>query len=249
MRLFPTSTRFRVRRGAVIAGLLVAVFAVAAALAVQAYGNARHHRAQADRVLRDYAALAAARVAQRSAIQIYDAVMPPLKALQHAYEAAPHKPLPGPNELHFDPMERRFTLAPYIRFTFVMDMKTRVLKTWGKPLSPQVRQWMTDTLPAHSRSVYDTLWYMGSVLGQPGGERHYLVYNLLRDGDGVLRTAIGFEAKPAILRQLMQQGAEQYPLLPRPLTGGVQYDSMGSVIITDRFGVEIHRSPGQYNSP
>ena len=46
MRFFPTSTRFRVRRGAVIAVLLVLVFAVTASLAIQAYTNARHHRAQ-----------------------------------------------------------------------------------------------------------------------------------------------------------------------------------------------------------
>jgi signal transduction histidine kinase len=249
MRLFHTSHRFRVRRGAVIAVLLVLVLAVAAALAVQAYGNARHHRAQADRVLRDYAALAAARIAQRSAQYIYWAVMPPLKALQHAHEAAPHKPLPAPKHLHFDPMEREFSLAPYIRYTFRMDLKTRRLQTSGQALPAPVRQWMTDTLPVHARTVYDTLWTMGSVLGQPAGERRYLVYALLRDGDGVLRTAVGFEAKPTALRPLVEEGTEKFPLLPRPLTGGVQYDSMGSVIITDRFGVEIYRSAVQYNSP
>ena len=92
-------TRFRVRRGAVVAVLLVLAFAVAAALAVQAYGTARYHRAQADRVLRDYAALAAARVAQRSASEIYYAVVPPLKALQHAHEITPQKPLPVPRDL------------------------------------------------------------------------------------------------------------------------------------------------------
>jgi hypothetical protein len=64
-------TRFRVRRSAVVAALLILAFAVAAMLGVQAYGVARYQRAQADRVLRDYAALAAARVAQRSAGELY----------------------------------------------------------------------------------------------------------------------------------------------------------------------------------
>src|SRR6266581_142286 len=113
-------TRFRVRRGAVVAVLLVLAFGVAAALAVQAYGTARYHRAQADRVLRDYAALAASRVAVRSATDIYYAVVPPLKALKHAHEMAPHKALPVPKDLHFDTMEHEFSLAPYIRFTFRM---------------------------------------------------------------------------------------------------------------------------------
>jgi signal transduction histidine kinase len=238
-----------VRRGAVIAVLLVLVFAVTATLAVQAYRNARHHRAQADRVLRDYAALAAARVAQRSAIDLFYAVNPPLKALQHAHEAAPHKPVPPPKQLRFDPMEREFSLAPYIRFTFRMDLKTRDLQTSGQAVPVAVRKWMTDTLPAHTLTVYDTAWHMGSVLGQPGGERRYVVYTVLRDSDGWLRTAVGFEAKPAALRPLVKQSIEKFPLLPRPLTGGVQYDSMGSVIVTDRFGVEIYRSAVQYTSP
>src|SRR5437667_12741489 len=137
----------RVRRGAVVGTLLVLAFAVAVVLAVQAYGVARYHRAQADRVLRDYAALAAARVAQRSAIEIYYAVLPPLKALQHAHEMAPHARLPAPKDLHFDTMEHEFSLAPYIRVTFRMDLKTGELTTSGQKLPTAVRRWLIDTLP------------------------------------------------------------------------------------------------------
>ena len=237
------------RRGAVVGVLLVLAFGVAAALAVQAYGTARYHRAQADRVLRDYAALAAARVAQRSASEIYYAIIPPLKALQHAHEMAPQKAMPPPRELHFDAMEREVSLAPYIRFTFRMDLKSKKLQTSGQPVPAAVRSWLIDTLPVHTRAVYDTSWHMGSVLGQPGGDRRYVAYTVLRDADGVLRTALGFEAKPAALRPLVIQATEKFPLLPRPLTGGVQYDSMGSIIITDRYGVEIYRSAVQYTSP
>jgi signal transduction histidine kinase len=244
--------RFRVRRGAVIAVLLVLVFAVTATLAVQAYTNARHHRAQADRVLRDYAALAAARVALTAAREIYWAVTPPLKALEQAHEAAPGNALPDPKNLHFDPMSKEFSIAPYIRFTFSMDLKTGELNTWGQQVPPDVRQWMSDTLPGHTRAIYDSSFYMGTVLGQPGGERRYVVYTVLRDMDGMLRTAIGFEAKPAALQPLVAQAVvkfiRMYGLLPRPLIGNVQYDSVGSWIVTDRFGVEIYRSAVQYNS-
>ena len=244
-------TRFRVRRGAVVAVLLVLAFAVAAALAVQAYGTARYHRAQADRVLRDYARLAAARVALRSASEIYYAVMPPLKALQHAHEKAPHKPLPAPKDLHYDIMEHEFSLAPYIRVTFRMDLKTGELKTSGQALPPAVRRWLRDTLPVHTRTVYDTSWHMGTVLGQPNGDRRYVAYAVLRDSDGTLRTAIGFEAKPTALTPLVVQATDtrKFALLPPSLTGGVQYDSMGSIIITDRYGTEIYRSAVQYASP
>ncbi|HET8713783.1 MAG TPA: HAMP domain-containing sensor histidine kinase [Gemmatimonadales bacterium] len=243
------------RRGAVIAVLLVLVFAVAAALAVQAYGNARYHRAQADRVLRDYAALAAARVALRSAQEIFYTVKPALNALQHGHETAPRNPPAPPAQLRYDAMQGGVALGPYIRYTFRMDLKTGKLETSGAAVPQPVRRWMSDTLPVHTRAVYDTTWRgnIGAVLGRPGGERHYLVYTLLRDTDGAMRTAIGFELKPEVLRRLVERGieggTEKFPLLPRPLTGRVQYDSMGSVIITDRFGEEIYRSSVQYNSP
>jgi signal transduction histidine kinase len=244
--------RFRVRRGAVVALLLVLAFGVAAALGIQAYGVARYHRAQADRVLRDYAALAAARVAGRARQEIYYALTAPLKAIQHAHEMSPGK-LPAPRELHVDAMEWVFSLTPYIRFTFRMDLANKRLETAGELLPATVRVWIVDTLPLHARTVYDTAWHMGdmgTILGQPAGDRRYLAYTLLRDKKGVAHTALGYEAKPAALRALVIQATEKnFELLPRPLTGGVQYDSMGSIIITDRFGVEIYRSAVQYTSP
>jgi signal transduction histidine kinase len=244
-------TRFRVRRGAVVAVLLVLAFVVAAALGVQAYRTAGDHRAQADRVLRDYARLAAARVSQWTATYIYYAVKPPLKALQHAYEVAPHKAPPAPRDLHFDVMEHEFSIAPYIRFTFRMDLQSGQLTTSGQAVPSAVRQWLIDTLPLHTRAVYDTSWHMGTVLGQPNGDRRYVAYTVLPDAHGVLRTALGFEAKPTALTPLVVQATDtqKFALLPRPLTGGVQYDSMGSIIITDRYGVEIYRSAVQYTSP
>src|SRR5262245_7262939 len=243
--------RFRVRRGAVVALLLVLAFGVAVALAIQAYQVAGDHRAQADRVLRDYARLAASRVARQSANWIYWAVLPPLKTLQHAQEKRPHDAPPVPRDLHIDIMEGELSVVPCIRFTFRMDLKTRELQTSGETVTAPVRKWLTDTLPVHARSVYDTTWTMGTVLGQPDGERRYIVYTLLRDGNGVLRTALGFEMKPAALTPLVVQATDtqRFALLPRPLTGGVQIDSMGSFIITDRYGVEIYRTPVQYTSP
>jgi len=250
MRFLPASTRFRVRRGAVIAVLLVLVFVVAAALAVQAYGTARYHRAQADRVLRDYAALAAARVALRSAQEIYwYGITPALKAIMEAHKHAPHGPLPKPEALSLMPMERPTTLQPSMRFTFRFDLATRKLETAGQPVPHAVRTWIVDTLPVHTRTVYDTSWHQGAILGQPTGERRYLAYTVLRDKHGDLGTALGFEADPEGLRPFLASATEKLPLLPPPLTGGVQYDSMGSIIITDRYGVELYRSAAQYTSP
>src|SRR5260370_37344486 len=108
----------RIRRGALVGTLLVLAFAVAVVLAVQAYGVARYHRAQADRVLSDYAALAAARVAQRSAQEIYYAVHAPLNAVQRAHVIAPRKPLPAPKDLQVRSMQNVLSLKPSIRSTY-----------------------------------------------------------------------------------------------------------------------------------
>ncbi|HEV8265360.1 MAG TPA: HAMP domain-containing sensor histidine kinase [Gemmatimonadales bacterium] len=242
--------RFRVTRGGVVTALLVLAFAVATVLAIQTYRVARYHRDQADRVLRDYAALAAARVAQRSASELYYyAIIPPLKALQRAQETAPRAPLPWPAALRTEAMEREARHTLPIRFTFRLDLPTGKLETAGAPVPHAVRTWLAESLPAHTRVVYDTAWHMGTVLGQPGGERRYVAYTVLRDKSKALRTAVGFEADPEGLRPFLSDATDKFPLLPRPLTGGVQYDSMGSVIITDRYGVELYRSPVQYTSP
>ena len=250
MSVFSSVPRFRVRRGAVVAALLLLAFAVAAMLGIQAYGVAKYHRAQADRVLRDYAALAAARVAQRSALEVYwYAITPALKAVMEADKHAPHAPLPTPQALSLAPMERPTTLQPSIRFTFRFDLASKKLETSGEALPPAVRSWVVDTLPIHTRTIYDTSWHQGAILGPPGGARRYLAYTVLRDKHGELRTALGFEADPEGLRPFLAAATERLPLLPPPLTGGVQYDSMGSVIITDRYGVELYRSAAQYTSP
>jgi signal transduction histidine kinase len=242
----------RVTRGGgrVVTALLVLAFGVALVLGIQAYGVGRDHRDQADRVLRDYAALAAARVAQRSATQIYYyAIIPPLKALQRAHEIAPHAPLHAPAELVTESMEWESKLNLPIRFTFRLDLPTGKLETAGEPASPATRAWLLDSLPVHLRTVYDTSWHMGAILGPPGAERHYVAYTVLRDRTNAFRTALGFDANPAGLRPFFASATDKFPLLPRPLTSSVKYDSMGSFTITDRYGIELYRSPAQYTSP
>lgn len=244
-------SRFRLTRGAVVAALLILAFGVATVLAIQAYGVARYHRAQADRVLRDYAALAAARVAQRSANELYwYAITPALRAIQDAHKAAPQRPLPPPAALPITGIERRITLTPSIRFTFRFDLATSRLETSGQPLPPPVRQWLVDTLPVHTRTVYDTSWHQGAILGHlsGGADRRYVGYTVLRDRTGALRTALGFEADPEGLRPFIAGAMETFPMLPRALTGEVKYDSMGSIVLTDRYGIEIYRTAAQYTS-
>jgi hypothetical protein len=80
----------RVTRGAVVAALLVLAFLAAVVLAIQAYGAARSTRAQAERVLRDYARLAAARFAQRTWQNFYYHAFAPTLEVLYRKAGQPH---------------------------------------------------------------------------------------------------------------------------------------------------------------
>src|SRR5438132_832211 len=61
-----------------------------------------------------------------------------------------------------------------------------------------------------------------------------------------LRTGVGVDVDPAAFEPFYTMGAEKQPLLPRPLTGGVVFDSLMSVVVTAADGAELYRSPVQY---
>src|SRR5437667_12796162 len=85
-------------RGLFIAALLLLTLALAGAIALQAYRNFLGHKATAERVLRDYSRLAAARFSQRTEMAwYYHAFWPALDALSRAMAGRPCIELPAPN--------------------------------------------------------------------------------------------------------------------------------------------------------
>jgi len=66
-----TSSRPPRPRALFVAALLLLTLALAGAIALQAYRNFLGHRATAERVLQDYARLAAARFANRTEMALY----------------------------------------------------------------------------------------------------------------------------------------------------------------------------------
>src|SRR5947208_12613809 len=86
-------------RGVLIAVMLLASLLLAGLLAFQAQRTFLHHRASAERVLRDYARLAASRFALRTGANLYYmAAWPPMEALLHT-QAGARAPLPRPKRL------------------------------------------------------------------------------------------------------------------------------------------------------
>src|SRR5438445_13659652 len=94
------STRSPRPRALFIAALLLLTLVLAGAIALQAYRNFLGHKATAERVLHDYARLAAARFANRTEMSFYyDAFSPAADALMRVKAGDPNVPLPPPSRL------------------------------------------------------------------------------------------------------------------------------------------------------
>src|SRR5205807_1854424 len=155
-------------RGVLIAVMLLASLLLAGLLAFQAQRTFLHHRASAERVLRDYARLAASRFALRTGANLYYmAAWPPLEA------------------------------------------------------------------------------HLAVIVAQVAGEPHAVMYTGMEKA-GVQRTLVGVDVDPKAFEPFYTMGAEKQPLLPRPLTGGVVFDSLMSVVVTSADGAKLYHSPVQY---
>src|SRR5437660_8793850 len=235
-------------RGVLIAVMLLASLLLAGLLAFQAHRTFLHHRATAERVLRDYARLAASRFALRTGANLYYmAAWPPMEALLHAQAAAPGAgpPLPRPERLAPGLKPHAAAFLKLARYTFRLDLATGRLETSGGTPSAAERAWLLDTLPAHARTVYQPMEHLAVIVARVAGVRHALIY-AGKEETGVPRTVVGVDVDPAAFEPFYTMGAEKQPLLPRPLTGGVVFDSLMSVVVTSADGAKLYHSPVQY---
>jgi signal transduction histidine kinase len=230
-------------RGLFVTALLLLTLVLAGALALQAHRTFLDHRATAERVLRDNARLAAARFAQRVGMELYyTAFWPTVDALSHAKAGVPGTPLPPPATLAVGLDSAAANFLKHARYTFRYDIATRRLETAGGTPSAAARTWLRDTLPWHVQKVYDPKERLAAMVRTVDGTRRAIVYTVAKDK----RTVVGVEGDPAAFGPVYTMGEEKFPLLPRPLTGGVSYDSLGSAIVTDLDGLELYRSAVQY---
>src|SRR6266567_747982 len=234
-------------RGLFIAALLLLTLALAGAIALQAYRNFLGHKATAERVLHDYARLAAARFANRTEMSFYyDAFSPAMDALMRVKAGDPNVPLPPPSRLPATTQPHAPDFRKFSTYTFRYDLRSGRLQTGGAAPSPLVRKWLRDTLPVHSRTVYDPKEKVGAILRTVDAAPRAIVYTVVKDKAGTPRTIVGVEEDPHALEPLYTAENEQVPILPKALTGGVTEDSFTSTIVTAADGVELYRTPVQY---
>jgi signal transduction histidine kinase len=242
---FPSRRR---PRAAFITVLLVLALGFAVVLGLQAFGAAQYQKAQAERVLRDYAAFAAARFASRSAYDLwYFAFVPAVKTIDHAAGRLGHVPDPA----RLRPPDDTFpaTFFRRIRYSYELDTATRRLEFGGPAPSPAWQRWLMDTITAEMHALPPMMEDIAAVLGGPAGEpRAITVFTLPRASARTQTRVLGFVTGLDALQPYFQFVDSSAPLLPRALTGGVTIDSIGSVVVRDARGVPLYHSATQYPS-
>jgi signal transduction histidine kinase len=240
-------------RAASITLLLVFALALAVVLAMQAVGASQHQKMQAERVLRDYSAYAAARFASRSAQTIwYYSYLPALKAIDHGRSKLGRIPDPAHLVLPDDSETVRFARPFYrgIRYTYEFDTVTHQL-TFGGPRPPATWQrWLADTLTLRLRTLPPpSMEEIASIIGGPSGERALLaVFTLPRATAGSQARVLGLLGEVETITSSFALVDTSSPLIVPALTGGVALDSIGSVVVHDAHGSPLYKSPTQYAS-
>jgi signal transduction histidine kinase len=236
-------------RGVLVAGLLVATLGITSLLAYQAVVEVTSHRATAERVLRDYSAFAANRVAIRTSNElVYFVYRPALTALDQLRTESHRRRLLSPAQLAQGSDSAGKAALGKMAFAFDVSFPGRALVTRGAPADTAVQRWVTDTLASYVQAVHRLHfdWSDAVIVGGPSYRRMILFYKLERDPKGAPREAVGFAADLSTLMPFFVDAVENGPLIPATLTGGVPYDSIGSVTIQDALGRDIYRSSTAY---
>ena len=234
-------------RAASITALLVLALAFAVVLALQAVGASQYQKAQAERVLRDYSAYAAARFASRSAYAIWYYALPAIKAIDHTRGKSGH--LSDPTRIR--PPEDSVAAAFFrrVRYSYELDTTTRHLAFGGPAPSAEWQRWLADTVAAQVQALPAMMEEIGAVLGGPPGEPPVLtVFTLPRASAHAQTHVLGIVTSVDAVRSLFALTDTTGPLLVKALTGGVALDSIGSVVVRDAHGTPLYLSDPQYQS-
>lgn len=235
-----------------LAVLLVCTLGLATMLAYEAHDAARSHRATAERALHDYAAVAAWELLAGVNDSIQSSLGGGLSATR-AKAASPYELLPAPTVLAASAGNtlRCPAAGDSARFYFRIDFRDGSLATVGAEPSAAMRAWLTDSIAAHARSVYQPDWSYAVVLGGPASEpRAAIVYSVKymlsqTNADHSALAAYGFRTcadamGPAMFHDVIARRA----LLPSSATGGASNDSMVAIAVRDRGGRLLFQSEG-----
>ena len=187
-------------RSGLVVALLLSSLALAGILTWQAQASMRYHRAAAEKVLHDYAMLAADEFARRAANEIgFYGFYPVVTAIRQ--EAAQGR-LVSPSDLHASRDETVQAAADLLRTTFRYEVRSGRLEMLGPEPDPATRGWMIRRFAAEAASPPRDRRY-ATAHGVVGGRVHSIVFGPAAADRQPGSTLAGFEANdPAFLPRL-----------------------------------------------
>lgn len=223
-------------------------------LAYEAHDAARSHRATAERALHDYAAVAAWELVAGVNDELQSTIGGALAPLTRTRATSPYELLPPPNLLASTAdgaLHCASAAADSGRFYFRLDFRDGTLVTYGADPSAAMRDWLTDTITAHGRTVYQPDWNYAVVIGGPRAEqRSTIVYAVKYAEHRAPIAAFGLRTcgdviGPAMIRGILAKRS----LLPASVTGGAPNDSIVDLTVRDPSGRVLYQSTQGATSP
>jgi len=226
----------RSRPGPIVA-LLLLTLVLAGVLTLQAHLSMRYHRAAAEKVLRDYAMLAADELARRSVNEIgFNGFYLLVGTLRD--EAAQGR-LPGPPDLCANPDEAIRLASDLVRSTFRYDVASRQLEMAGVEPDGATKAWIDERLSEAAPSVPRDRRYL-TRNGAVAGAARSIAFGLARAAAPVLLA--GLEAETGAFPPRFAKAVGRGPLFPPSLAHGrVQNDAL-FLRILDPSGREVFRA-------
>ena len=215
-------------RSAFVAGQLVVTLVLVVLLAYQAQDSVRSHRAAAESALRDFAAFAGGEFGHRVEKTLDEhLVQPALWIVLGADDTLRYPAVPL--------LEKALDNARYQRLPvhtqFSFSLLTGDLTAVGAPVSPEVRDWIADSLAVSGLGRECPCWEYDVSFPRTSGGPAMLVHTV-KGGPEHPDAAFGFIADAASLSGLLANDFHGASLLPQSLTGGVPNDSLLAVRVT-----------------
>ena len=206
-------------RAVFIVVLLLVTLLVVVVMALQAITTSRYHRTTAEKVLKDYARLAAGQYAGRASQDLYYNLVNP--GIQRLVRFPGITLPPGGVD----------TLPGGAVFQLDGDGLCQLI---GPDSLMSWRQWIRDTVGVHRRTL-DPAAPFGGIVREEKGRAYFLAYLPQFPIRGFLLPLHSFNP-------ILEQAAARGPLLPPSLTDGAELDSLVSVRVTTPGGAVLYQS-------
>ena len=240
----PRWPRLRHPRLALLVVLLMLSAGVTGVIAYQAFRAAHWHKSTAEKALRNYATIAAADYALKAKEKLYWVLTESLWPLEKQRLDEQRLPPPSIIEASTNRAARCETAAEdSARYYFRVDLRDRSIVTSGAPTSPELRQWIADTISAHVVRMNRRAGAYALLFGEQGGRHRTLAFATVRvDAASEPVAAYGFESCLTVEGYPIFRKMASTPLLPPEVMGRIANDSLFAVTVTDTVGRALYKS-------